>query len=125
MSRGRVAGSLGALTLAAALMIGCSSKSDSGAASTVIDVVSTDDACTLSADSAPVGKIQFAVKNEGSQVTEFYLYAADGKKIIGEVENVGPGVSRKASVSVAAGAYIATCKPGEKGDGIRSDFTVG
>ena len=33
----------------------------------------------------------FEVTNKGSKVTEFYLLAADGLRIVGEVENIGPG----------------------------------
>ena len=29
--------------------------------------------------------------NDGSQVTEFYLLGEDGLRIVGEVENIGPG----------------------------------
>jgi iron uptake system component EfeO len=66
----------------------------------------------------------FKVKNTGSKVTEFYLYAADGLRIVGEIENVGPGLSRDLVVHAAPGTYLATCKPGMTGQGIRSKFTV-
>lgn len=89
-----------------------------------VTVSSTDDACTLSATSAPSGRLVFAVTNKGSQVTEFYLYAADGKRIVGEVENIGPGLTRDLVVTAAPGTYVTACKPGMKGDGIRADFTV-
>jgi iron uptake system component EfeO len=87
-------------------------------------VTSTDDACDLSATSAPSGTLTFEVTNKGSSVTEFYLYAADGKRILGEVENVGPQLSRELVVSVPAGDYVTACKPGMTGAGIRDDFSV-
>ncbi len=89
-----------------------------------ITVKSTDDACELSADTAPSGRVVYKVKNAGSKVTEFYLYAADGRRIVGEVENVGPGLSRDLVVNLPAGSYIPACKPGMTGKGIRSTFTV-
>ncbi len=89
-----------------------------------ITVVSTDKACTLSSANAPSGTVTFAVENTGSQVTEFYVYGADGKRIIGEVENLGPGTTRKLVVIAKPGAYITACKPGATGDGIRAAFTV-
>jgi iron uptake system component EfeO len=121
------AGSVAALViaLAGAGLAGCTSKSESAEGATTIDVVNKDDACNLSAVAAPAGKVVFDVKNEGTKVTEFYLKNADGSKIIGEVENIGPGVSRKMTVTVDAGAYMAICKPGEQGDGLSTAFVVG
>ena len=60
------------------------------------------------------------MKNTGDEVTEFYLLGADGVRIVGEVENIGPGVTRDLVVQAAPGAYLAACKPGMVGDGIRS-----
>ncbi|GAB3769261.1 iron uptake system component EfeO [Nocardioides ginsengisegetis] len=87
-------------------------------------VTSTDDACDVSPLDAPSGTLTFEVTNDGSEVTEFYLYAEDGQRILGEVENVGPKLSRELTVSVAPGTYVTACKPGMKGTGIRADFTV-
>jgi iron uptake system component EfeO len=89
-----------------------------------ISVTSTDDGCDLSTGEAPSGTLTFDVSNDGSKVTEFYLYADGGDRIAGEVENVGPGLSRQLTLSAPAGSYVAACKPGMKGEGIRADFTV-
>ncbi len=89
-----------------------------------ITVESSADACTLTADEAPSGNLAFKVKNTGTEVTEFYLYAEDGLRIVGEIENVGPGLSRDLVVRAAPGTYITACKPGMGGKGIRSEFTV-
>ena len=64
------------------------------------------------------------MKNTGNEVTEFYLYAEDGMRIVGEIENVGPGLSRDLVVRAAPGSYVTSCRPGMTGKGIRSDFTV-
>ena len=56
-----------------------------------ISVESSADECALSATEAPAGKLTFSIKNTGSDVTEFYLLAPDGLRIISEVENIGPG----------------------------------
>jgi iron uptake system component EfeO len=87
-------------------------------------VASTNDECKVSGAEAPSGALKFEVTNAGSQVTEFYLLAEDGLRIIGEVENIGPGVSRSLTVKAPAGKYFTACKPGMKGDGIRNAFTV-
>jgi iron uptake system component EfeO len=117
-----------ALLLATPLVAACtenaSGEAESSRGSRSISVTSTDDACTLSSTEAPAGTLTFEVSNKGSAVTEFYLYADDGKQILGEVENVGPGLSRELTLSATAGSYVTACKPGMKGDGIRADFTV-
>ncbi|MCW2848639.1 MAG: PbrT family lead (Pb2+) uptake porter [Marmoricola sp.] len=89
-----------------------------------INVESSAKNCDLTSSEAPSGNVVFKVKNTGSEVTEFYFYAADGLRIVGEIENVGPGLSRDLVVRAAPGTYLATCKPGMVGKGIRSKFTV-
>ncbi|MBW0096230.1 cupredoxin domain-containing protein [Pseudonocardia sp. KRD-184] len=106
-------------------MAGCTSTApvDAGAGGP-ITVAAADDACDVSAAEAPAGTISFDITNGGSKVTEFYLYATGGR-IMGEVENIGPGLSRRLIVEVPEGGeYETACKPGMVGDGIRSAFTV-
>ncbi len=98
--------------------------SSSSGGSGNITVESSEDACRLTSDKAPSGNVAFKVKNTGSDVTEFYLYAEDGMRIVGEIENVGPGLSRDLVVRAAPGSYVTSCRPGMSGKGIRSDFTV-
>ena len=45
------------------------------------------------------------------QVTEFYLLGEDGLRIVGEVENIGPGLARDLVVRAAPGKYFTACKP--------------
>jgi iron uptake system component EfeO len=123
-----LAAAVAALALAGCGEAGEGSASDgtaaAGSADTVITVTSTDDACDLSATTAIEGKLAFEVTNEGSKPTEFYLYA-DGEEIVGEVEDIGPGLTRTLTVDdVTAGDYVTACKPGMTGDGIRADFEV-
>jgi iron uptake system component EfeO len=92
-------------------------------ADTAITVSATDTGCALSATTAPKGSIAFTVTNTGTKVNEFYLYR--GEDVVGEVENIGPGLTRTLTVEdVAAGTYTSACKPGMSGDGIRADFVV-
>ncbi|MFN0090237.1 MAG: iron uptake system protein EfeO [Acidimicrobiales bacterium] len=102
---------------------GCSSNPGADGAG-VINVQSTASSCEVSATDAPSGNLVFAVRNRGSEVTEFYLLAADGLRIVGEVENIGPGISRNLVVQAAPGSYLTACKPGMVGEGIRAPFTV-
>ena len=59
-----------------------------------INVDSSTDKCDLTTSKAPSGNVVFKVKNTGNEVTEFYLYGEDGMRIVGEIENIGPGLSR-------------------------------
>ncbi|MGA1837885.1 iron uptake system protein EfeO [Herbiconiux sp. 11R-BC] len=112
---------LTALALAGCVPNNTSSTDTAGA----ITVDSSADACTVSASTATSGTLNFSVTNSGTQVTEFYLLAEDGLRIVGEVENVGPGISRDLVVQAQPGNYFTVCKPGMVGDGIgRASFTV-
>ena len=102
---------------------GCTSNVTNDA-SGAITVTSTDDDCQVSAAEAPSGSVVFKVTNGGSQVTEFYLLGDDGLRIVGEVENIGPGLTRDLVLTAAPGTYFTACKPGMVGDGIRADFAV-
>lgn len=96
----------------------------SAAAGGPITVQAADTACDVSSAEAPAGTITFNVTNGGNKVTEFYLYGT-GDRIMGEVENIGPGLTRQLIVEVSdGGTYTTACKPGMVGDGIRAPFTV-
>lgn len=89
-----------------------------------ITVTASDTACQVSANTAPAGNVTFQIANQGSKVTEFYLYG-EGDRIMGEVENIAPGLTRRLIVEVAAGGtYQTACKPGMADAGIRGTFTV-
>lgn len=119
--------------LAGALLIGplagCTAKEATNTASGTdsrapITVDASDNDCTLSATQAGTGPSTFVVTNNGTKVTEFYVYG-NGDRVMGEVENISPGLQRKLIVNLAEpGTYRTACKPGMIGDGIRKDFTV-
>jgi iron uptake system component EfeO len=118
--------SYAALLAAAVLPLTLTACTDNTAvpAAGPVKVSSTADACTLSTHTTTSGNITFAIQNDGTQVTEFYLLAADGLRIVAEVENIGPGLTRNLVVTAPAGNYTAACKPGMAGDGIRAGFKV-
>lgn len=108
---------------ASLLLAACGTESNP-AAQAAIHVETSDTACTLASTSAAAGPIAFEIANKGNEVTEFYLYGADGR-VISEVENIGPGITRSMTAQVTEpGTYTTACKPGMKGDGIRGEFTV-
>jgi iron uptake system component EfeO len=99
------------------------SPSTPTAADGPIQVRATDTECSVARTEVPAGLTVFTVSNQGSKVTEFYVYAA-GDRVMGEVENIGPGLSREFRVELPAGTYETACKPGMSGKGIRGAFTV-
>jgi iron uptake system component EfeO len=108
----------------AATMSACSGPAQPAAEAGTITVTAGDTTCELSKTEAPAGNVTFNITNKGTKVTEFYLYGV-GDRIIGEVENIGPALSRKLTIEVPdGGAYTSACKPGMVGDGIRAPFTV-
>jgi iron uptake system component EfeO len=88
-----------------------------------IKVQASDTSCEVARDSADAGTSVFTVTNGGNKVTEFYVYAP-GDRVMGEVENIAPGLSRELHVELPAGSYETACKPGMIGKGIRAAFTV-
>lgn len=89
-----------------------------------LTVDSSAEACAVSAAEAPSGTLSFAVTNSGDDVTEFYLLGEDGLRVVSEVENIGPGLTRDLVVQLRPGEYFTACKPGMVGEGIRAAFTV-
>ena len=111
------------LTVAALTLGACASDPADKAASGDLTVKATDSECAVSATKLEAGPSTFKVTNAGSKVTEFYVYA-DGDRIMGEVENVGPGLTRNLVVDLPKGTYEGACKPGMIGDGIRQTLNV-
>lgn len=113
-------------TVSAATLVlaGCVAKVDPSESNT-LTVSSTNDACTVSTATTTSGTLAFDVSNDGDQISEFYLLAEDGLRIVGEVENIAPGASRSLTVVAQPGSYFTLCKPGMLGEGVgRAAFTV-
>jgi len=90
---------------------------------TKVAVTGTNDACTPQSTTLAAGKTTFVFTNKASETSELYVLRTDNS-IVGEVENVTPGIKRNLSVSLPAGEYFLVCKPGQKGDGIRTEIEV-
>jgi iron uptake system component EfeO len=115
---------LGAATLA--LLAGCGSG-DPAATGSGVAITANDTACQVAKTTFDPGQVTFTVTNKGSQTTEVYIYGDSNgayTKIISEVENIGPGLSRDLTATLSPGAYEIACKPGQTGDGIRTPITV-
>jgi len=119
--------------LAAALiggaLAGCTAKDTTKAenpsgSSAQIAVDASDSACTLSVKQAGTGKRTFVITNNGSKVTEFYVYGKDDK-VLAEAENISPGLQRSLDVEFTEpGTYRTACKPGMVGDGLSAELSV-
>ena len=99
-------------------MSACASSEGEGKTASIA-VTATDTTCQLSRTDAAAGAVSFVFTNN-----EFYVFGA-GDTILGEAEDVGPGLSRTLTVTFdKPGSYETACKPGATGEGIRADFTV-
>lgn len=117
---------LGALS---PLLASCGGDTSTSAAAsrTTVAVAAGEDSCEVERTRLTAGAFTFAVTNKGSSTTEVYVYGQQqGRytRVIGEVENIGPGTSRDLDVDLAGGSYEIACKPGQAGDGIRTSVTV-
>jgi high-affinity iron transporter len=114
------AGSAAAVLLVL-LVGGCGN--DSTASTDGLNVTAKDNSCDVNKGEIAAGTHSVAVENKGSKVNEVYVYAV-GNRIMGEVENVTPGIKRSFKVTLTPGAYELACKPGMVGDGIRQPLKV-
>ncbi|MGV0397580.1 iron uptake system protein EfeO [Corynebacterium suicordis] len=123
MSKKLTATKLLAPALAASLLLaGCADKAEEGAAA--IDVKADDTTCELGSTETSTGSTTFNVTNSGTKINEFYVMTSGGR-ILGEVENIGPGASRTLIVEFQeAGDYTTLCKPGMVGEGISGTLKV-
>lgn len=111
---------LGSVTVLA----GCSSGGSGGeGGAQKLTVTGTDAECSPSTGALPAGVNEITFKNKGSKENEIYVLRPDGS-IVGERENVGPGISVNLTVELPAGAYAVQCKPGMVGKGIQAPLTV-
>ena len=114
--RGHPWGALAALVTVAA----CSSSDSGGSA---IAVTATDTECQVAATELEAGSHTFEVDNKGHVVTEVYVYGP-GDKVVTEKEDIGPGTRARFKATLAPGPYEVTCKPGQRGNGIRQAISV-
>lgn len=90
-----------------------------------IDVQAKEDTCTVATNSVESGTSTFSITNEGERVTEFYVLADDGLRVIAERENITPGSTADLTVQLEPGTYYTACKPGLRGPNVgQAEFTV-
>jgi iron uptake system component EfeO len=99
----------------AAVLAGCSSSSGGSASTssdttTTVNVSLTPSGCKPSPATISAGSVQFNVTNSGADaVSEAELRTSDLSKILGEQENLTPGLSGGFSLDISAGKYVINC----------------
>jgi iron uptake system component EfeO len=101
-------------TLLLVLVAGCASSDgeETGAASgaTQVAVTLTSSGCKPTPAKVASGPVHFAITNaDAGSVTEAELLDSSGKKILGEKENLTPGLSGGFTLTLAAGTYVMRC----------------
>ncbi len=116
----RVGGSLAVVASAVAIALfvaGCGSSSKSSATTSGVRTIETQitkNGCTPAKLSVPAGPATFHVVNQGADdITEFEL--RQGNTIVGESENLTPGLSGKFTVTLKPGSYELYCPGGDTG----------
>src|SRR6476659_3716763 len=99
---------LGAAVSGAVLAVGIAGSA--GAKTTDVKVDINDDGCPAKL-TIKAGPTNFKVTNSGSgDVSEFEILSGD--HIIGEVENVAPGLNKEFSLTLKPGTYKTACPGG-------------
>ena len=103
-----------ALTVSGAILaVGLATPA--GAKSNDVKVVIDDDGCPAKL-TIKAGPTNFKVTNTGSgDVSEFEILSGD--RILGEVENVAPGLNKEFSLTLKAGKYTTYCPGGSRSKG--------
>ena len=100
------------VVVAGVLLAACGSEDDVAAGTKKVDVKLTDAGCDPATLKIDAGPTTFVVTNAGtSRVSEFEIL--DGGKIIGERENIAPGLSNDFTLTLQPGSYTTAC-PGGK-----------
>src|SRR4051794_20074298 len=95
-----------------ALLAACGSDSKSSSDRKTVEVTITDAGCDPAEVTVPPGSTTFHVKNDGADaVTEFEVIDSTGK-IIGEKENLTPGLSGEFTIALSEGQYTLACPGG-------------
>ena len=94
-----------------ALVAVLSLAAPAAAKSQTVSVKLTPDGCPKPITVKP-GSVTFKVANDGADnVSEFEVMK--GSKILGEVENIAPGLSRTFKMNLKAGDYVTYCPGGD------------
>ena len=89
----------------------------------MIAVEAKEYAFTPSTITVPAGSVTFSIRNAGTQDHEFEVLQGD--QLVNKVEAIAPGLTKDATVTLAAGAYTFVCKlNGHDQLGMKGTLTV-
>jgi uncharacterized cupredoxin-like copper-binding protein len=109
--RARLAGVL-AVVVVVLGAAACGGGSSVGSGRPTIEFTITDEGCNPDQLTAAPGSTNFHVKNAGANnITEFEVLDS-GQKIVGEKENLTPGLDGSFTVDLKAGTYTLACPGG-------------
>jgi iron uptake system component EfeO len=93
---------------------GSSGPSDGSASDgSTVSIALTPEGCVPEPATVPTGQVQFNVKNQNAgAVSEAELRTQDLSHILGEQENLTPGLSGGFALTVQPGNYIFNCPGG-------------
>jgi plastocyanin len=112
----------------AGLLAACGAGSASSGPATavpsgVVAVEAREYAFTPSSITVPAGSVTFSIRNVGSQEHEFEVFKGD--TVVDEVEGIVPGLTKDATMTLAAGEYTFLCKlNGHDQLGMKGTLTV-
>jgi iron uptake system component EfeO len=107
----RRSGALLALLALVFLAAACGEESTGGGSGNSVPVKITEAGCDPAELEVPAGKTTFEVTNDGADaVTEFEVM--DGDTVLGEAENVAPGLSGEFTIDLEPGEYTTYCPGG-------------
>jgi iron uptake system component EfeO len=102
------------LAVAAALPLtiaACGSSAKTGSDGNTVQIKLTDAGCPAKLEQ-PAGPTTFEVSNEDAgDVSEFEIL--DGGRVLGEVENITPGLSGTFSLTLKPGTFTTLCPGGD------------
>jgi iron uptake system component EfeO len=78
---------------------------------------------TPSTLTVPAGRVNFSVRNAGTEEHEFEIF--EGETVVDEVEGLVPGLTKSLTVTLDAGSYTFVCKlNGHDQLGMKGTLTV-
>jgi iron uptake system component EfeO len=104
---------LAAAAVVSLSLAACGSSTKTGASGgDTVHIKLTDAGCDPAELELPAGPTTFEVANEGADaVSEFEIL--DGGRVLGEVENLTPGLSGTFSLTLEPGTYTTKCPGGD------------
>jgi iron uptake system component EfeO len=111
MHRTKTLAAAAALSLALAACGSSTKTGGTGGGNVLVEL--TDAGCDPAQLELPAGPTTFEVRNEGADdVSEFEIL--DGGRVLGEVENLTPGLSGTFSLTLKPGTFTTACPGGDE-----------